>query len=99
MIEEDNPVSNGEEEGKDDFPVRSTPLYAVLVCGIIMSGIGIYLVATQQMATGLVYAGRFGTGHGTLTSLGGYSVLILGLAVCAYPVYQLWKNSQRDGTE
>jgi hypothetical protein len=96
MIDEDNPIGSEEEEGDDDFPIRSTPLYVVLVCGLIIAAIGLYLAITGQVAggpAGMIRPGR--SLYGTYV-YNGTSLLILGLLICVYPVYQLRKNSNRD---
>lgn len=83
------------KEPENNYPqIRPFPLYAILVCGLIISAIGLYMMLVDQNATGIASAGRTGTGGGQTISINGISTLISGLGICIFPVYQLIKNSR-----
>ncbi len=91
-----------EEEGfqKGDMEIRPVPLYAILFCGIIILVVGLYLFFNDTIANGFSVRTRSGRINGTQFSINGTGAIILGLAVCILPIYQLIKqrkkNKQKD---
>ena len=80
-----------------DYPeYRPFPLYALLICGIMLSCIGLYLIITGQFAHGVTYPGRSGIGGGKPISINGVSALVIGLLICIFPIYQLKKNGKKE---
>lgn len=75
---------------------RPFPLYALLVCGIIISIAGLYLLITERVANGETFPGRLGRGSGNPTSISGQFTLAIGLMICLFPIYQLIKESKRS---
>ena len=83
-------------EEENDYPqYRPFPLYALLICGLIISSLGLYLIITAQNANGITFPGRSGIGGGKPISINGISALIIGLSICVFPIYQLVKNNKR----
>ncbi|MBC7625917.1 hypothetical protein [Ferruginibacter sp.] len=72
------------------------PLYVLLVCGIIISIVGLHLLITETVANGATFSGRLGRGGGNPISLSGQFTLAIGLIICVFPIYQLNKESKRS---
>ncbi len=87
-----------EDESEDTYSdYRTLPWYVILICGIIISGVGIYLIVTQQIATGIIYSGRFHTGigvDGRETYITGNAALIIGILMSLFSIYQLIEISK-----
>jgi hypothetical protein len=66
------------------------PLYAALICGIIIFTVGLYMFFAGDSAQGMVHA-RYGGGKEYL-NMNGTTAMIFGLAICVFPVYQLIKQ-------
>lgn len=82
---------------KNSFEIRPVPLWVMLICGIIIILLGIYLYYTQNITGGNFPAAtpagkRLINGPIVIT---GSSVILTGLVICIFPVYQLIKNSFR----
>lgn len=76
---------------KKDFGIRSMPLYGMLICGIIITIVGIYLYITKHVTGGEAHPIR---GHGsTHVILTGTGTIVLGLGICIFPAYELIRNA------
>ncbi|MEP7237441.1 MAG: hypothetical protein ABI685_06245 [Ferruginibacter sp.] len=83
------------DNDENNYPqYRPFPLYAILICGLLIAIVGIYLIAVNQSANGTTFPGRMGTGGGKPISINGPAILIIGLLICIFPVYQLIKNNR-----
>jgi hypothetical protein len=83
-----------DRDNENDYSdYRSTPLYAVLIGGIVLSIIGGYLIITNQIANGVSYSSKTG-GVGTRISVNGPFTLCLGLFLSILPIYLLNKNKK-----
>ena len=84
-----------------NLEIRPIPLWSMLICGIIIILIGIYLYSTNSISGGNLPVGtrngnRFLRGPIIIT---GTSTIIVGIAICIFPIYQLIKNSYRKKTD
>jgi len=86
------------ENNKDDnYPqYRSFPLYAILICGLLLLITGLYLLITKQMVDAVTFPGRWGSGGGKPFNLTGSSLTLVGLVICVFPVYQLIKRVRQN---
>jgi hypothetical protein len=82
---------NNTEEYESGSAGRShVDWYVILICGLIILGIGIYLYTTNSVAGGIALSRRRNG------AIDGTTAIILGLGICALPTYQLIKiSSQR----
>jgi len=69
-------------------------LYGILICSVLISGMGIYLIISNRIANGIIYGGRYGVSV-QKTSISGISTLIIGVLVSVFPIYQLIKINKR----
>ena len=93
----DNGPKRGSKKAKDenDYPqYRSFPLYALLVCGLLIAIIGLYLILIRSAINGITFPGRMGIGGGKAVSINGPFILATGLSICIFPIYQLVKNKR-----
>ncbi len=70
---------------------RTTTLYIILACGIMILLMGIALIFLNKTANGMLEPGRH-VGRGGPVSLNGVTVIIIGLGLSAFPAYQLIKQ-------
>jgi len=82
-------LKNNNKNEYNEF--RTTPLYIILFCGIIVVLIGSYLTVFEETAQGIVQPGRY-TGRGGPVALPGWAVILTGLALCSFPACQLIKR-------
>ncbi len=78
------------EEDYTDF--RPFPLYIILVCGLIVTLVGLYLIITNNAATGVTLPNRSGEGGGQTRIVSGPGAIVVGLGICVFPAYQLLKK-------
>ncbi|RYZ89656.1 MAG: hypothetical protein EOP04_06235 [Proteobacteria bacterium] len=74
-----------------DPDIRSTPLYAVLCCGLVIIVVGICLALNGETSTGYLPGGRTGSGSKTGV-INGPIAIVLGILFAAWPLYYLIKK-------
>jgi len=75
--------------------MKSPGPYILLICGIVLLGVAIFLLVTNQSADGITFPGRGGTGGGQPISFGGGFVLILGLVLSILAIYSIYSKDDR----
>ena len=78
-----------DREDNKKLQVRPIPLWAILVCGLIVTAIGVYLKITNGTAEGNVR-------KGTPVAINGLGIIVVGIIVCTIPIYYLIKNSSNE---
>ena len=73
---------------------RKMPLYAILLCGFLISLMGLYLLFRNDFAIGRSLPSKYGQGGGEKLIVNGSFTLFAGLIICI-PIYQLTKQSKR----
>jgi hypothetical protein len=73
--------------------LRPIPLYIILGCGVIILLIGIYLSINHVIAYGITNGSKYFKG-GEKIILNGLETIILGVAICAIPIYHLIKKAK-----
>ncbi len=61
MAKNVSPKQNDNEEDNSD-DIRPFQLYAILFCGLIIIGAGLYLFISESYATGFSWPGKYGEG-------------------------------------
>lgn len=82
------------ERKRISLEIRPIPLWGMLICGIIVTLVGVYLYTTGNVAGGNF---RVATGRGQRFLPGpivitGISTIAVGGGICIFPIYQLIKN-------
>jgi hypothetical protein len=75
--------------------IRTFPLYVILICVAIVIIAGLYLLITSTCARSFPVLSRYGGGTHYPSSLNGVSVIIIGLLMCVFPVYQIIKQAKK----
>ena len=84
------------DEEEKYFPIRPFQLWVILVCGIIVTLIGVYFIIEGEVLTGKAFSnGRMGPRAGSLIILSGPILTFIGLAKCIFPIYHLVKQSKK----
>ncbi|RPD43553.1 hypothetical protein [Paracnuella aquatica] len=77
--------------------IRSTPLYATLVCGAIIIIVGLYYLISNQALHGLTLPGGRGSSRTwEPVTIDGLGLILVGLVVCFYPAYILYKKGRQQ---
>ena len=86
-------IQEGNEKDKDF--IRPFPLWGMLACGTILVLIGIYSFMYNVTATdsGILNHPRFSGGHQAI--INGQTIMVFGLLMCVFPVYQLLRQRKR----
>ncbi|MEI9956821.1 MAG: hypothetical protein WDM90_11080 [Ferruginibacter sp.] len=84
--------NENDEESKDADEIRSFPLYGMLACGIIIFIIGLYMFFSNFSTYGLAAPRYGGLRNVTITGKG---AIMLGFAICVFPIYQLIKQRKK----
>ncbi len=74
---------------------RKMPLYAILLCGFLISLMGLYLFIRNDFAIGRSLPSKYGQGGGERLIVNGSFTLFVGVIICIFPIYQLIKHSIR----
>lgn len=77
------------EEDNKEYEIRSSPLWGILICGVIIICIGAYLYLTENIATGTASSRGISNKGPQNVLLNGTSTIIVGMLFCAYPAYEL----------
>lgn len=84
---------NIESAETKELQIRKFPLYIILLCGIIVSIIGLWLTISNTLAIGTTLPSRYGQGGGQHIILSGLSVTIIGILICVFPSIQLIRKA------
>jgi hypothetical protein len=82
--------------GEEDYPsFRPFPLYAILICGLLVIIAGLFITVNSGWLSGTTFAGRFGRGGGQNVTSFGPGIIVIGVGMCYFPAAQLVKNKRR----
>ena len=80
---------------KEKFEPRATPLYVVLICGMIILIAGLYLLITKTEASpGSMPMGRYNHEHVPIGNLNGKYAIVLGSVISILAIYYIIKQKK-----
>jgi hypothetical protein len=74
---------------------RTMPLVVILLCGLILLSIGVYFIISNTSAHGITQPDKYGRGGGTVFSVSGPALVIIGIGIMIFPVLQFIKKAIR----